>query len=185
MTANHNKHFLQGLLIFPMILILVLSMGNFSSALCKNDALPEPPEDKNIAGETASDESANAASSAELLNADNTVCEAEYCEAEYCETIYIGDNASTITVNYTYSYNDGSRCIDQITGIAAAKSQGWCYVSPDVSCDFDQITFTNNGAKAVIPFTYYASIGSGLMPWDDLIVIDLYQLAPNSAENCI
>ena len=164
MISNHKKHHFRILPVLPIIFVLALSMGNFSSALCQNDALPEPPEDKNIAEKTASDEPANTASSQDLG---------------------IGGNASTITVNYTYSNDGGSRCIGQITGITAAKNQGWCYVSPDVSLDVDQITLTNNGAKAVIPFTYYASIGSGLMPWDDLIVIDLYQLPPSPAENCI
>lgn len=185
MISNHKKHHFRILPVLPIIFVLALSMGNFSSALCQNDALPEPPEDKNIAEKTASDEPANTASSSEPLSADSTACESGYGEAEYCETIVIGENTSTITVNYTYSNDGGSRCIGQITGITAAKNQGWCYVSPDVSLDVDQITLTNNGAKAVIPFTYYASIGSGLMPWDDLIVIDLYQLPPSPAENCI
>ena len=89
------------------------------------------------------------------------------------DIVTVGDRSVLITIHFEYEINEDTYQIGNILDARAENVDGWVYVARDVLVDMENILFNTNHTKAIVPITYSASLGEGMVLYDDTVQIDL------------
>lgn len=97
------------------------------------------------------------------------------------ETVGFGEYSARIIVQFTYDVYEVDGADYKIRDIVSARAEnlsGWLSVKSDVEIDTQGIIYAKDRQQAIIPFTYFASIGEGLAEYTGVVSIDLSAFAP-------
>ena len=72
---------------------------------------------------------------------------------------------------------DGSPYITDFGEVTVENAAGWFNVEKKAEFQQEELSLSEDGKTAIIPFTYYASIGSGANPETGVVDIDLNKLS--------
>lgn len=97
------------------------------------------------------------------LNSDGTGC--------YSQEISVGENVALASVNFQYDIEKNT--ITSVDKVQVKAVKGWQYVKLDAVIDAEHIYYDTGRARVSVPFTYFASIGSGTEEYTNSITIDL------------
>lgn len=89
------------------------------------------------------------------------------------EMVYVGKYCALVTLKFTYEQDGAHLMVRDIVEARAENIAGWWSVQSDIQIDTQRIEYSKNDMEAVIPFTYYASIGEGWAEYSDVAVVDL------------
>ena len=153
MKKPTHKRYVLFLLAFALLVFL---------AACSAE---DPPQD--AAGNTATRQE-DTGSDASLeqgieLNSDGTGC--------YSQEISVGENVALASVNFQYDIEKNT--ITSVDKVQVKAVKGWQYVKLDAVIDAEHIYYDTGRARVSVPFTYFASIGSGTEEYTNSITIDL------------
>lgn len=106
---------------------------------------------------------------------DNTSPTRDYMQLQHTETVCYNSNSVSITVFYgvreDFSNSSGYRIV-AIGGCGVGTYSGWVYVDR-AEVVVSGISYRDNNQIADVPIKYYASTGSGTVPYTAIITIDL------------
>lgn len=96
-------------------------------------------------------------------------------QLQHTETVCYNSNSVSITVSYgvreDFSNSSGYRIV-AIGGCGVGTYSGWVYVDR-AEVVVSGISYRDNNQIADVPIKYYASTGSGTVPYTAIITIDL------------
>ena len=115
----------------------------------------------------------------QILSIQNTLVLREDCSGTISKMVSFNDPyAAIVTLEFTYEPSEVGPKVCDIVDARAENMDGWVSVQTEIEIDTQSILSSKNDMAAVVPFTYYASIGEGLDEYRDVISIDLSSLAP-------
>lgn len=97
------------------------------------------------------------------------------------ETVGFGEYWVKVLVQFTYDPYEMDGAGYRIRDIVSARAEnlsGWLSVQSDVEIDAQNIIYAKDRQEAIVPLTYYASIGEGLAEYTGTVSIDLSAFAP-------
>lgn len=97
------------------------------------------------------------------LRSDGTGC--------YSQEISVGENVALASVYFQYDIEKNA--ITSVDKVQVKAVKGWQYVKLDAVIDAEHIYYDTDRARVAVPFTYFASIGSGTEEYTNSITIDL------------
>ena len=97
------------------------------------------------------------------LNSDGT--------GSYSQEISVGENIALATIYFQYETEENA--ITSVDEVQVKAVKGWQYVKLDAVIDAEHIYYDTGRARVSVPFTYFASIGSGTEEYTNSITIDL------------
>ena len=83
----------------------------------------------------------------------------------YAEIISPGGNTD-------YFHYEGD-AITSVDSVRVKAVEGWVSIQQDTELNAAGISYNEERSQAAVPFTYYASIGSGMAVYDDIVVVNL------------
>lgn len=150
MNTNLGKTLSVGFL--SLLLLVCLSA-------CGAEEMTPPAET------TPSETSTELPNSPELkLNDDGT--------GTYAEIISPGGNTDYLALATVYFHYERD-AITSVDSVRVKAVEGWVSIQQDTELNAAGISYNEERSQAAVPFTYYASIGSGMAVYDNIVVVNL------------
>ena len=90
----------------------------------------------------------------------------------YAELLLLGENDSLKALATVYFHYEGD-AITSVDSVRVRAVEGWVSIQQDTELNAAGISYNEERSQATVPFTYYASIGSGMAVYDDIVVVNL------------
>lgn len=90
----------------------------------------------------------------------------------YAEIISPGGNTDYLALATVYFHYEGD-AITSVDSVRVRAVEGWVSIQQDTELNAAGISYNEERTQAAVPFTYYASIGSGMAVYDDIVVVNL------------
>lgn len=90
----------------------------------------------------------------------------------YAELLLLGENDSLKALATVYFHYEGD-AITSVDSVRVKAVEGWVSIQQDTELNAAGISYNEERSQAAVPFTYYASIGSGMAVYDDIVVVNL------------
>ena len=90
----------------------------------------------------------------------------------YAELLLLGENDSLKALATVYFHYEGD-AITSVDSVRVKAVEGWVSIQQDTELNAASISYNEERSQAAVPFTYYASIGSGMEVYDDTVVVNL------------
>lgn len=90
----------------------------------------------------------------------------------YAEIISPGGNTDYLALATVYFHYEGD-AITSVDSVRVKAVEGWVSIQQDTELNAAGISYNEERSQATVPFTYYASIGSGMAVYDDIVVVNL------------
>ena len=90
----------------------------------------------------------------------------------YAELLLLGENDSLKALATVYFHYEGD-AITSVDSVRVKAVEGWVSIQQDTELNAAGILYNEERTQATAPFTYYASIGSGMAVYDDIVVVNL------------
>lgn len=90
----------------------------------------------------------------------------------YAELLLLGENDSLKALATVYFHYEGD-AITSVDSVRVKAVEGWVSIQQDTELNAAGISYNEERSQATVPFTYYASIGSGMAVYDDIVVVNL------------
>ena len=90
----------------------------------------------------------------------------------YAEIISPGGNTDYLALATVYFHYEGD-AITSVDSVRVKAVEGWVSIQQDTELNAAGISYNEERTQAAVPFTYYASIGSGMEVYDDIVVVNL------------
>ena len=71
-----------------------------------------------------------------------------------------------------YFHYEGD-AITSVDSVRVRAVEGWVSIQQDTELNAAGISYNEERTQAAVPFTYYASIGSGMAVYDNIVVVNL------------
>lgn len=90
----------------------------------------------------------------------------------YAELLLLGENDDLKALATVYFHYEGD-AITSVDSVRVKAVEGWVSIQQDTELNAAGISYNEERSQATVPFTYYASIGSGMAVYDDIVVVNL------------
>lgn len=90
----------------------------------------------------------------------------------YAELLLLGENDSLKALATVYFHYEGD-AITSVDSVRVKAVEGWVSIQQDTELNAAGISYNEERSQATVPFTYYASIGSGMAVYDNIVVVNL------------
>lgn len=90
----------------------------------------------------------------------------------YAELLLLGENDSLKALATVYFHYEGD-AITSVDSVRVRAVEGWVSIQQDTELNAAGISYNEERSQATVPFTYYASIGSGMAVYDNIVVVNL------------
>lgn len=90
----------------------------------------------------------------------------------YAEIISPGGNTDYSALATVYFHYEGD-AITSVDSVRVKAVEGWVSIQQDTELNAAGISYNEERSQAAVPFTYYASIGSGMAVYDNIVVVNL------------
>lgn len=90
----------------------------------------------------------------------------------YTDLLTSGENDSLKALATVYFHYEGD-AITSVDSVRVKAVEGWVSIQQDTELNAAGISYNEERSQAAVPFTYYASIGSGMAVYDDIVVVNL------------
>ena len=90
----------------------------------------------------------------------------------YAELLLLGENDSLKALATVYFHYEED-AITSVDSVRVRAVEGWVSIQQDTELNAAGISYNEERTQAAVPFTYYASIGSGMAVYDDIVVVNL------------
>lgn len=90
----------------------------------------------------------------------------------YAEIISPGGNTDYSALATVYFHYEGD-AITSVDSVRVKAVEGWVSIQQDTELNAAGISYNEERSQAAVPFTYYASIGSGMAVYEDTVVVNL------------
>ena len=90
----------------------------------------------------------------------------------YAEIISPGGNTDYLALATVYFHYEGD-AITSVDSVRVKAVEGWVSIQQDTELNAAGISYNEERSQAAVPFTYYASIGSGMAVYDNIVVVNL------------
>ena len=90
----------------------------------------------------------------------------------YAELLLLGENDDLKALATVYFHYEGD-AITSVDSVRVKNVAGWVSIQQDTELNAAGILYNEERTQAAVPFTYYASIGSGMAVYDDIVVVNL------------
>ncbi len=90
----------------------------------------------------------------------------------YTDLLTSGENDSLKALATVYFHYEGG-AITSVDSVRVRAVEGWVSIQQDTELNAAGISYNEERTQAAVPFTYYASIGSGMAVYDDTVVVNL------------
>ena len=90
----------------------------------------------------------------------------------YAELLLLGENDSLKALATVYFHYEGD-AITSVDSVRVKNVEGWVSIQQDTELNAAGISYNEERSQAAVPFTYYASIGSGMAVYDNIVVVNL------------
>lgn len=90
----------------------------------------------------------------------------------YTDLLTSGENDSLKALATVYFHYEGD-AITSVDSVRVKAVEGWVSIQQDTELNAAGISYNEERTQAAVPFTYYASIGSGMAVYDDIVVVNL------------
>lgn len=90
----------------------------------------------------------------------------------YAEIISPGGNTDYLALATVYFHYEGD-AITSVDSVRVRAVEGWVSIQQDTELNAVGISYNEERSQAAVPFTYYASIGSGMAVYDNIVVVNL------------
>lgn len=90
----------------------------------------------------------------------------------YAELLLLGENDSLKALATVYFHYEGD-AITSVDSVRVKAVEGWVSIQQDTELNAAGVSYNEERSQATVPFTYYASIGSGMEVYDDIVVVNL------------
>lgn len=90
----------------------------------------------------------------------------------YAEIISPGGNTDYLALATAYFHYEGN-AITSVDSVRVRAVEGWVSIQQDTELNAAGILYNEERSQATVPFTYYASIGSGMAVYDNIVVVNL------------
>ena len=90
----------------------------------------------------------------------------------YAEIISPGGNTDYSALATVYFHYEGD-AITSVDSVRVKAVEGWVSIQQDTELNAAGVSYNEERTQAAVPFTYYASIGSGMAVYDDIVVVNL------------
>lgn len=90
----------------------------------------------------------------------------------YAELLLLGENDSLKALATVYFHYEGD-AITSVDSVRVKAVEGWVSIQQDTELNAAGILYNEERSQAAVPFTYYASIGSGMAVYDNIVVVNL------------
>lgn len=90
----------------------------------------------------------------------------------YAELLLLGENDSLKALATVYFHYEGD-AITSVDSVRVKAVEGWVSIQQDTELNAGGISYNEERSQAAVPFTYYASIGSGMAVYDNIVVVNL------------
>lgn len=90
----------------------------------------------------------------------------------YAELLLLGENDSLKALATVYFHYEGDT-ITSVDSVRVKAVEGWVSIQQDTELNAAGISYNEERSQAAVPFTYYASIGSGMAVYDNIVVVNL------------
>lgn len=90
----------------------------------------------------------------------------------YTDLLTSGENDSLKALATVYFHYEGD-ALTSVDSVRVKAVEGWTYIQQDTELNAAGITYNEAKSQATVPFTYYASIGSGMEVYEDTVVVNL------------
>ena len=90
----------------------------------------------------------------------------------YTDLLTSGENDSLKALATVYFHYEGD-AITSVDSVRVRAVEGWVSIQQDTELNVAGISYNEERTQAAVPFTYYASIGSGMAVYDDTVVVNL------------
>lgn len=90
----------------------------------------------------------------------------------YTDLLTSGENDSLKALATVYFHYEGD-AITSVDSVRVKAVEGWVSIQQDTELNAAGISYNEERTQAAVPFTYYASIGSGMAVYDNIVVVNL------------
>lgn len=90
----------------------------------------------------------------------------------YTDLLTSGENDSLKALATVYFHYEGD-AITSVDSVRVKAVEGWVSIQQDTELNTAGISYNEERTQAAVPFTYYASIGSGMAVYDNIVVVNL------------
>lgn len=90
----------------------------------------------------------------------------------YTDLLTSGENDSLKALATVYFHYEGD-AITSVDSVRVKAVEGWVSIQQDTELNAAGISYNEERSQAAVPFTYYASIGSGMAVYDNIVVVNL------------
>lgn len=90
----------------------------------------------------------------------------------YAEFLLLGEHDDLKALATVYFHYEGN-AITSVDSVRVKAVEGWVSIQQDTELNAAGISYNEERTQAAVPFTYYASIGSGMAVYDDIVVVNL------------
>lgn len=90
----------------------------------------------------------------------------------YTDLLTSGENDSLKALATVYFHYEGG-AITSVDSVRVKAVEGWVSIQQDTELNAAGISYNEERSQAAVPFTYYASIGSGMAVYDNIVVVNL------------
>lgn len=90
----------------------------------------------------------------------------------YAEIISPGGNTDYSALATVYFHYEGD-AITSVDSVRVKAVEGWVSIQQDTELNAAGISYNEERTQAAVPFTYYASIGSGMAVYEDTVLVNL------------
>ena len=90
----------------------------------------------------------------------------------YAEFLLLGEHDDLKALATVYFHYEGN-AITSVDSVRVKAVEGWVSIQQDTELNAAGISYNEERTQAAVPFTYYASIGSGIAVYDDIVVVNL------------
>ena len=90
----------------------------------------------------------------------------------YAELLLLGEHDDLKALATVYFHYEGD-AITRVDSVRVKNVAGWVSIQQDTELNAAGVSYNEERSQATVPFTYYASIGSGMAVYDDIVVVNL------------
>lgn len=158
---------------------LLLLLSALSLLLCLAACTSQPPADDSETPATQETKPEEADAPKVDIPEEPVLTLGENGQGTYVAPVSLGEKYIILaTVSFTYATEeDGSPYITDFGEVTVENAAGWFNVEKKAEFQQEELSLSEDGKTAIIPFTYYASIGSGANPETGVVDIDLNKLS--------
>ena len=90
----------------------------------------------------------------------------------YTDLLTSGEHDPLKALATVYFHYEGD-AITSVDSVRVRAVEGWVSIQQDTELNAAGISYNEERSQAAVPFTYYASIGSGMAVYDNIVVVNL------------